>query len=160
MDGGKHRRNPSSSTARMQWNLLDGSAESYSRSQPDVPDSMYKSRADGDTVAREHPAGEGNSPGRSRRKRDLRKELRGLEVLEAIMADVVAVAALAAFVLGAIMTVLVVAAWAIRREDKKLTLTGKAPNRLFSGVRRVMGVGQRDVDAELARLITEQLVRR
>jgi len=76
------------------------------------------------------------------------------------MADVVAVAALAAFVLGAIMTVLVVASWAIRREDKKLTLTGNAPSRLFSGVRRVMGVGQRGVDAELARMITEQPVRR
>ena len=77
------------------------------------------------------------------------------------MADVVAVAALAAFVLGAILTVLVVSAWAIRREDKKLTLTRKAPSRLFSGVRRVMGVGQRDVDAELARLIAdEQLIRR
>jgi len=76
------------------------------------------------------------------------------------MADVVAVAALGAFVLGAIVTVLVVAAWAIRREDKKLTLTSKAPNRLLSGVRRVMGVGQRDVDAELARLLNGELVRR
>jgi hypothetical protein len=81
-------------------------------------------------------------------------------VLEAIMADVVAVAALAAFVLGAIITVLVVAAWAIRREDKKLTLTSKAPNRLLSGVRRVMGVGQRDVDTELARLLNAELIRR
>jgi hypothetical protein len=76
------------------------------------------------------------------------------------MADLVAVAALAGFVLVAIMVVLVVASWAIRREDEKLTLTGKAPSRLLSGVRRVMGVGQRDVDAELARLITERLVRR
>ena len=76
------------------------------------------------------------------------------------MADLVAVAALAGFVLGAIMAVLVVASWAIRREDEKLTLTGKAPNRLLSGVRRVMGVGHRDVDSELARLITERLVRR
>jgi len=76
------------------------------------------------------------------------------------MADLVAIAALAAFVLGAIVTVLAVAAWAIRHEDKKLTLTGKAPNRLLSGVRRVMGVGQRDVDAELAELITGQLTRR
>jgi hypothetical protein len=81
-------------------------------------------------------------------------------LLEAVMADVVAVAALTAFVLGAILTVLVVAAWAIRREDRKLTLTSKAPNRLLSGVRRVMGVGQRDVDAELAELITGQLSRR
>jgi len=76
------------------------------------------------------------------------------------MADVIAVAALAAFVLGAIMTVLVVAAWAIRREDKKLTLTSNAPNRLLSGVRRVMGVGRRDVDAELARLLNGELIRR
>ena len=76
------------------------------------------------------------------------------------MADVVAVAALAAFVLGAIMTVLIVAAWAIRREDKKLTLTSEAPSRLLSGVRRVMGVGQRDVDAELARLLNGELTRR
>jgi hypothetical protein len=89
-----------------------------------------------------------------------RKELRGTEVLEAIMADVVAFAALAVFVLGAIMTVLVVAAWAIRHEDKKLTLTSKAPNRLLSGVRRVMGVGQRDVDTELARLLNAELIRR
>ena len=81
-------------------------------------------------------------------------------MLEAIMADVVAVAALAAFILGAMMAVLVVAAWAIRREDKKLTLTRKAPGPLFSGVRRVMGVGQRDVDAELARLLTGELIRR
>lgn len=75
------------------------------------------------------------------------------------MAELVAVA-LAAFMLGAIMTVLAVASWAIRREDEKLTLTGKAPNRLLGGVRRIMGVGQRDVDAELARQITERLVRR
>ena len=76
------------------------------------------------------------------------------------MADVVAVAALVVFVLGAIISVLVVAAWAIRREDKKLTLTSSAPNRMLSGVRRVMGVGQRDVDAELARLLNEELIRR
>jgi len=111
-------------------------------------------------VAHEHQASGSIPRGLGRRKQVRRKELRGTEVLEATMADVVAVAALAAFVLGAIMTVLVVASWAIRREDKKLTLTGRAPNRLFSGVRRVMGVGQRDVDGELARMITAQLIRR
>jgi hypothetical protein len=111
-------------------------------------------------VVREHQASGSTLPGLGRRKQVLRKELRGPEVLEAIMADFIAVAALTAFVLGAIMTVLVVAAWAIRREDRKLTLTSKAPNRLLSGVRRVMGVGQRDVDAELARLITGELTRR
>jgi hypothetical protein len=109
-------------------------------------------------VAHEHQAS--GSPGLDHRKEVPRKELRGTEVLEASMADLVAVAALTAFVLGAIITVLIVAAWAIRHEDRKLTLTSKAPNRLLSGVRRVMGVGQRDVDAELAELITGQLTRR
>ena len=65
------------------------------------------------------------------------------------MAVVVAVAALAVFVLGAIMTVLVVAAWAIRHEDRRFTPTRQAPSLLSSGVRRVMGVGLRDVDAQL-----------
>jgi hypothetical protein len=140
--------------------LPDEPRQKTNRTQLDVPDDTRRSWADGDTVAHEHQASGSIPRGLGRRKQVRRKELRGTEVLEATMADVVAVAALAAFVLGAIMTVLVVASWAIRREDKKLTLTGTAPNRLFSGVRRVMGVGQRDVDGELARLITEQLVRR
>lgn len=114
-----------------------------------------------DTVVHEHTQ-VSKPPGRtwSRGSKTCGRSSAGRKLLEAIMADFVAVAALAAFVLGAIMTVLVVAAWAIRREDRKLTLTSKAPNRLLSGVRRVMGVGQRDVDAELAELITGQLTRR
>jgi hypothetical protein len=140
--------------------LSDESRQKTNRTQPDVPDGTRRSWTDGDTVAHEHQASGSISRGLGRRKQVQRKELRGTKVLEATMADVVAVAALAAFVLGAIMTVMVVAAWAIRREDRKLTLTSKAPNRLLSGVRRVMGVGQRDVDAELARLITGQLTRR
>jgi len=140
--------------------LSDESREKSNRTRLDVPDDTHRSWTNGDTVAHEHQAGGSTSPGLDRRKRDLRNELRGTEVLEAIMADVVAVAALTAFVLGAIMTVLIVVAWAIRHEDRKLTLTSKAPNRLLSGVRRVMGVGQRHVDAELAGLITGQLTRR
>jgi hypothetical protein len=120
---------------------------------------MVRSWTIGDTVAHEQPGPGSNLPGLDEKVAGP-AELRGTEVLEAIMADVVAVAALAAFVLGAIMTVLIVAAWAIRREDKKLTLTSKAPNRLLSGVRRIMGVGQRDVDAELARLLNGELTRR
>jgi hypothetical protein len=138
--------------------LSDESREKNNRTWLDVSDDTYRSWTDGDSVDHEHQAN--GSPGLGRRKEVLRKELRGTEVQEAIMADLVAVAALAAFVLGAIMTVLIVAAWAIRREDRKLTLTSKAPNRLLSGVRRVMGVGQRDVDAELAELIRGQLTRR
>jgi hypothetical protein len=62
------------------------------------------------------------------------------------MAGVVAVAILTVFVIGGIAGVIVLSAWAIRREDRDLTLTGQAPNRLSGGVRRVMGVGLRDVD--------------
>jgi hypothetical protein len=144
----------------MHQDLSDGSREQNNQTRPDVPDGTYRSWTDGDTVGHEHQASENTSQGLDRRKRDLRKELRGTKVLEVVMADVVAVAALAAFVLGAIITVLVVAAWAIRHEDKKLTLTSKAPNRLLSGIRRIMGVGQRDVDAELARLLNGELIRR
>jgi hypothetical protein len=71
------------------------------------------------------------------------------------MAGVVAVAALASFVMGAIVIVMILAAWAIRREDRGLTLTGQAPSRLLSGIRRVMGVGRREVSTELARFSRE-----
>ena len=71
------------------------------------------------------------------------------------VAAAVAVAVLIFFVTGIIVAVIVLAAWAIRREDRRFTLTGRAPDRLSSGVRRLMGVGLRDVDAELERLARE-----
>lgn len=67
------------------------------------------------------------------------------------MAGVVVVEAIsvfAVFVCGGIVAVLGLAAVAIRREDRGLTLTAKASNWLFRGVRRLMGVGLRDVDPE------------
>jgi hypothetical protein len=82
-------------------------------------------------------------------------------VLEAIMAGVVgvvAVAAFAFFVFGVIVAVMALIARAIRREDRGLTLTGQAPDRLSRGVRRLTGVGLRDVDTDLERL-TRELVR-
>jgi hypothetical protein len=48
----------------MYRNLLDDSAESYGRSQLDVPDSIHRSWADGDTVAHEHQVGKTDSQGR------------------------------------------------------------------------------------------------
>jgi len=51
---------------------------------------MYRSRTDGDTVVHEHQVGGNAPPGRDRRKRDLRNELRGTEVLAAIVAGFVA----------------------------------------------------------------------
>jgi len=73
--------------------------------------------------------------------------------------DAVAVVLLVFFVTGIIVAVMVLAAWAIRREDRGLTLTGKAPNPLARGVRRLMGVGLWNVDTELERL-TRELLRR
>ncbi len=69
--------------------------------------------------------------------------------------EAVAIVILIFFASGVIVAVMILSAWAIRREDRRLTLTGRAPDRLSSGVRRLMGVGLRDVDAELKRLARE-----
>jgi hypothetical protein len=111
---------------------------------------MYRSWADRDTVAHPGQAGESSSPGRGRRERDLRRELRGTEVLEAIMAGVVVVA-IAVFVAGAVMGVIAVVAIAVRREDRRYTLAVDAPDRLSRSTRRLTGVGRRDLDAEFLR---------
>jgi hypothetical protein len=94
--------------------------------------------------------GESLSPDRDRRERDLRTELRGTEVLEAIMAGVVVVA-VAVFIAGVVMGVIVVVAIAVRREDRRYTLAVDAPDRLSRTTRRLTGVGRRDLDAEFLR---------
>ena len=134
----------------MHQNLPDGSCESYGRTEPSQPDSMYRSWADRDTVAHTCQAGESSSPGRDSRERDLRTELRGTEVLEAIMAGVVVVA-VAVFIAGVIMGVVAVVAIAVRREDRRYTLAVDAPDRLSSTTRRLTGVGRRDLDADYLR---------
>jgi len=111
---------------------------------------MYRSWADRDTVAHPCQAGESSSPGRGRRERDLRTELRGTKVLEAIMASVVVVA-VAVFIAGVVMGVIVVVAIAVRREDRRYTLAVDAPDRLSRSTRRLTGVGRRDLDAEFLR---------
>jgi hypothetical protein len=68
---------------------------------------------------------------------------------------VVAIALLAVFVTGGIVAVMGLAAVAIRREDRGLTLTAQTSNWQLRGVRRLMGVGLRDVDAELGRAMRE-----
>jgi hypothetical protein len=108
---------------------------------------MYRSWADRDTVAHTCQAGESSSPGRGHRGRDLRTELRGTKVLEAIMAGVVIVA-IAVFIAGAVIGVVAVVAIAVRREDRRYTLTVDAPDRLSRTTRRLTGVGRRNVDAE------------
>jgi hypothetical protein len=106
--------------------------------------------ADRDTVAHACQVGESRSPDRDRRKRDLRAELRGTEVLEAIMAGVVVIA-VAVFIAGLVMGVIVVIAIAVRREDRRYTLAVDAPDRLSRTSRRLTGVGRRDLDAEFLR---------
>ena len=82
-------------------------------------------------------------------KRDPRKELRGTEVLEAIMAGVLAVAAVALFLAGVAVGVLVVVAREIRREDRLYSLAEEAPNLMSRGTRRLTGFGCRDLDVSV-----------
>jgi hypothetical protein len=112
---------------------------------------MYRSWTDGDAVAHEHQVGEGISPGRGRRRRDLRKDLRRTEVREAVMASVVVTIAVALFLGGMVTGVIAAVAIAVRREDRRYTLAGEAPDRLSRNARRLTGVGRRDLDAEFLR---------
>lgn len=55
---------------------------------------------------------------------------------------------IALFLSGVLSGVIVVVALAVRREDRRYSLTGEAPDRLSRGARRLNGVGRRDLDAE------------
>lgn len=116
---------------------------------------MHRSWTDGDTVAHEYRVGEGRSPGRGHRKRDLRKELRGTEVREAIMAGVVVAITVAVLLGGMLMGVIAVVAIGVRREDRRYTLTVEAPDRLSRTTRRMIGVGRRDLNPEFVRPLGE-----
>ena len=115
---------------------------------------MHRSWAQRDTLAHEYQLGEG-SPGRGRGKRDLRKELRGTEVLEAIMAGAVVVSAVCALLGGLVVGVIAVIAIAIRREDRRYTLAVEAPDRLSRNTRLLTGVRRRDLDPEFLRPVRE-----
>lgn len=101
-------------------------------------------------MAGEHQASEGTSRDLGCRKRDLREELRGPEVREAVMAGVV-IAAAAVFVFGIVLGVIVVVAVAVRREDRRYTLAVEAPDRMSRNTRRLTGLARRDLDAEFLR---------
>jgi hypothetical protein len=101
-------------------------------------------------MAHGHPPGQDSSPGRGHSERDLRRELRGTKVLEAIMAGVVVVA-VTVFIAGVVLGFVVVVAIAVRREDRRCTLAVDAPDRLSRTTRRLTGVGRRDLDAEFLR---------
>ena len=153
-DGRVHRIYPSSSTAWMYQDLSDGSREQNSQTQLDVPDNMGRSWTDGDVVAHEHQVSESTSPGLDR-KRDLRTELRGTEVLEAIMAGAVIAVAVAVFLGGIMVGVIAVVAVSVRREDRRYTLAVDAPGLLARSTRRLTGVSRRDLDADFLRPVGE-----
>ena len=66
------------------------------------------------------------------------------------MASVVVVA-IAVFIAGLVMGVVAVVAIAVRREDRRYTLAGDAPDLMSKTTRRLTGVGRRDLDAEYLR---------
>jgi hypothetical protein len=138
----------------MHQDLSDGSREQNGQAQLDVPDNIRRSWTDGDVVAHEHQAGESTSRGLDR-QRDLRKELRGTEVLEAIMAGVVIAVAAAVFLGGIAVGVIAVVAVAVRREDRRYTLASEAPGLLARSTRRLTGVSRRDLDTEFLRPVGE-----
>ncbi len=71
------------------------------------------------------------------------------------MAGAVVAFAVAVFLAGMAMGVMAVAAIAIRREDRRYTLAGDAPDRLARNTRRLTGVGRRDLDPEFIRPVGE-----
>src|SRR5260370_37938549 len=111
---------------------------------------MDRGWADRDTAGHACRAGESSLPGRDSRERDLRTELRGTEVLEAIMAGVVAVA-VTVFIAGVVMGVITVVAIAVRRDDRRYTLAVDAPHRMSRTTRPLTGVGRRHLDPEFLR---------
>jgi hypothetical protein len=89
-------------------------------------------RAGGNNLTR--PGGAG--------QRVLPEELRRTDVLEAAMAGV-AFAVIAALFLSGTVAVIVVVALAVRREDRRYSLTRDVPDRATIGVRRLTGVACR-----------------
>jgi hypothetical protein len=67
------------------------------------------------------------------------------------MAGVVVTIAVAVFLGGMVTGVIAAVAIAVRREDRRYTLAGEAPDRLSRNARRLTGVGRRDLDAEFLR---------
>jgi hypothetical protein len=70
------------------------------------------------------------------------ERIRRVKLLEAAVAGTVSVVVLTMFV-GGVIGVIVVLAVAIRREDRRYSLSGEAPSRVSRGVRRLTGVGRR-----------------
>lgn len=70
----------------------------------------------------------------------------------------VVIAAAAVFVFGIVLGVIAVVAVAVRREDRRYTLTVDAPDRLSRNTRRLTGLARRDLNAEFLRPAVGELV--
>ncbi len=55
------------------------------------------------------------------------------------------------FLSGVVTGLIVLIALAVRREDRRFSLPGEAPDRMSRSARRLIGVGRRDLDAKLFR---------
>lgn len=66
-----------------------------------------------------------------------------MEVPEATMASFAISVGIALFLGGVVTGVIAVIACAVRREDRRFTLSGAAPGRLTRSARRLNGVGSR-----------------
>ena len=109
---------------------------------------MVRSRADACVMPRERRARGRCLPARPLRQ-DPREERPRTEALEAIVAGFVTLI-IALLLGGAVSGVIAVLALAVRREDRRYSLTFDAPDRLSRTARRLNGVGLRDQDAGLA----------
>ncbi len=69
-----------------------------------------------------------------------------------------AVVAVAVFLGGVVLGVIAVVAVSVRREDRRYTLAGAAPDRLSRNTRRLTGLARRDLDADFLRP-SKELVR-
>jgi hypothetical protein len=67
------------------------------------------------------------------------------------VAGVMFAIAISVFLGGLVTGVIAVIAVAVRREDRRYSLAGDAPDRLSRSTRRLTGVGRRGVDAEFLR---------
>jgi hypothetical protein len=73
------------------------------------------------------------------------------------MAGGVITFAVATFLSGIVVGVITVIAVAVRREDRRYTLAGEAPDRMSRNTRRLNGLARRDLDAEFLRPARELL---
>src|ERR1035438_1860587 len=103
---------------------------------------------DGDVMAHEHQASREHLAKPGSHEGDPQKGFCGTGSLEATMAGVVVVVIIALFFGGISVGVIAAVAVSVRREDRRYSLGGDAPDRVSQSARRLNGVGRRDLDPE------------